>query len=73
MYDVYLNRRNDLLVLPGGSSIPSEVAGTWRKKKRSVRSVSETIRQDVQRRGYHRRKLIESRSETYELILDGQR
>lgn len=63
MYDVYLNRRNDLLVLPRGSSIPAEMAGTWRKKKRAVRSVSETIRQDVQRRGYYRRRLIESRSE----------
>jgi hypothetical protein len=65
MYDVYLNRRNDLLVVPRGSSIPSEMAGSWRKKKRRVRSVSETIRQDVQRRGYHRRRLIESRSETF--------
>jgi hypothetical protein len=64
MYDVYLNRRNDLLVVPRGCSIPSEMAGSWRKKKRAVRSVSETIRQDVQRHGYHRRRLIESRSET---------
>jgi hypothetical protein len=64
MYDVYLNRRNDLLVVPRGYSIPSEMAGSWQKGKRAVRSVSETIRQDVQRRGYHRRRLIESRSET---------
>jgi hypothetical protein len=61
---VYLNRRNDLLIIPRGYSIPSEMADSWRKKKRAVRSVSETIRQDLQRRSYHRRRLIESRLET---------
>jgi hypothetical protein len=59
MYDVYLNARKDLLVVPRGHSIPSEIAGRWRKKKRSVSLVSETIRRDVQRRGYHRRRLVD--------------
>lgn len=62
MYDVYLNGRNDLLVVPRGSPIPSDLGGNWRKKKRAVRSVSEQIREDVQRLGYHLRSLVESRS-----------
>jgi hypothetical protein len=59
MYDVYLNGRNDLLVVLRGDSIPSDVNGGWRKKKRAVRWVSEMIRQDVQRLGYHRRSLVD--------------
>ena len=64
MYDVYLNGRKDLLVVPRGQSIPSEMAGSWRKKKRAVSSVSETIRRDVQRRGYYRRRLVDHGSRT---------
>ena len=59
MYDVYLNGRNDLLVVLRGYSIPSDVNGGWRKKKRAVRWVSEMIRQAVQRLGYHRRSLVD--------------
>ncbi|RZN33774.1 hypothetical protein CWO90_09200 [Bradyrhizobium sp. Leo121] len=62
MYDVYLNGRNDLLVIPRGHAVPLHLSGNWRKKKRAVRSVSEKIRQDVQRRGYHRRSLVGDRS-----------
>ena len=58
MYDVYLNGRNDLLVVLRGYAIPSDVNGNWRKR-RAVRSVSEMIRQDVQRLGYHRRSLVD--------------
>ena len=58
MYDVYLNGRNDLLVVLRGYSIPSDLNGNWRKKKR-VRSVSELIRQDVECLGYHRRSLVD--------------
>ena len=58
MYDVYLNGRNDLLVVLRGYSLPSDLSGNWRKR-RAVRSVSEMIRQDVQRLGYHRRSLVE--------------
>ena len=58
MYDVYLNGRNDLLVVPRGYSIPSDVNGNWRKR-RAVRWVSEMIRQDVQRLGYHLRSLVD--------------
>jgi hypothetical protein len=59
MYDVYLNGRNDLLVVPRGYAIPSDLNGNGRKKKRAVRSVSEMICQDVQRLGYHRRSLVD--------------
>jgi hypothetical protein len=59
MYDVYLNGRNDLLVVLRGYAIPSDLNGNWRKKKRAVRFVSEMIRQDVQRLGYHRRSLVD--------------
>jgi hypothetical protein len=38
MYDVYLNGRNDLLVVPQGYFVPSDLGGNWRKKKRAVRS-----------------------------------
>jgi hypothetical protein len=58
MYDVYLNGRNDLLVVPRGYSIPSDVNGNWRKR-RAVRWVSEMIRHDVQRLGYHLRSLVD--------------
>lgn len=59
MYDVYLSRRNDLLVVPRGSSIPMALSGNWRKRKRAVRLVSARIREDVQIHGYHRRKLFD--------------
>jgi hypothetical protein len=62
MYDVYLNGRNDLLILPRGYAIPSDLSGNWRKKKRPVRSVSEIIRKDVQSHGFHRRSLVSYRS-----------
>ena len=58
MYDVYLSAQKDLLVVPSGISVPSELNGSWRQKKRAVRSVSEKIRADVELRGYHRRKLV---------------
>ncbi|MDA9545622.1 hypothetical protein ACM43_14505 [Bradyrhizobium sp. CCBAU 45321] len=63
MYDVYLNGRHDLLVVPQGFSVPPDLEGNWKRKKRGVRSVSDRIRQDVQLCGYHRRKLI-NRSHT---------
>ena len=44
------------MVVLSGKPVPSELIGNWRKK-RVVRSVSERIREDVQLRGYHRRKL----------------
>jgi hypothetical protein len=56
MFDIYLSG-SDLLVVPCGRSIPSEIKGSWRKKKRVARAVSADIRDDIQRRGYHRRTL----------------
>jgi hypothetical protein len=56
MYDVYLDGKAGLLVVPRGSLLPAALCGSWRKKKRAVRYVSEAIRKDVQRQGYHRRK-----------------
>ncbi|PAY08438.1 hypothetical protein CK489_13520 [Bradyrhizobium sp. UFLA03-84] len=54
MYDIYVNERNDLLVVPRGDSIPLHFNRNWRKK-RVVRSVSEQIREDIRTHGYHRR------------------
>ncbi|SFQ23332.1 hypothetical protein SAMN05216330_12032 [Bradyrhizobium sp. Ghvi] len=62
MFDIYLNGRRDLLVVPKGLAIPAGMDGNWKRKKRAVRSVSDVIRQDVQQRGYHRRSLILDRS-----------
>jgi hypothetical protein len=56
MYDIYVNDRNGLLVVPRGARFPSEEKGTWRKK-RAVRSVSDRISEDILRRGYHLRNL----------------
>jgi hypothetical protein len=57
MYDVYLNKRKELLVVAQGFSVPSELGGNWRKKKRAARSVSEEIKAAIQTDGYYRRKL----------------
>jgi hypothetical protein len=61
MFDVYLNSKRDLLVLPSGVPVPvTELTGRWRKKRRrSATSVSVEIRSAVQRRGYYVRKLSE--------------
>jgi hypothetical protein len=58
MYDVYISSRKDLLVVLRGAPIPSELTGTWRKKKRTARSVNKEIREDIQARGYYCRKLV---------------
>jgi hypothetical protein len=49
MFDIYLSGA-DLLVVPRGHSIPSEINGSWRKKKRVARAVSDRIRDDIQHR-----------------------
>jgi hypothetical protein len=59
MFDVYLNRKGDLLVLPNGLPIPKRETGKWRKKKTKVGAVSDEIRLAIQRNGYYRRKLGE--------------
>ncbi len=62
MFDIYLNRRHDLLVVPTGFGIPAGLDGNWRRKNRAFRSVSDVIRQDVQQLGYHQLRLISYRS-----------
>jgi hypothetical protein len=57
MFDVYLNGKSDLLVVPKGVPIPSSETGRWRKKKTKVSAVSDEIRLAVRRHGYYRRKL----------------
>jgi hypothetical protein len=59
MFDVYLNGKGDLLVVPRGLPIPNSETGRWRKKKTKVAAVSDEIRLAIQRRGYYRRKLGE--------------
>lgn len=56
MYDVYVNKRNGLLIVARGRSLPSKATGVWRKK-RTVRSVSNQISDDVRLVGYHSRNL----------------
>ena len=55
-YDVYVNGRKELLVVPGGTGIPPNLPGAWRRRKRATRTVSEAIREDVRCRGYHFRR-----------------
>ncbi|SEC99336.1 hypothetical protein SAMN05444164_3334 [Bradyrhizobium erythrophlei] len=45
VYDIYLNGKNDLLVVPRGHPVPTHLTGNWKRKKRAVRSVSEKIRE----------------------------
>ncbi len=61
MFDVYLNHRRDLLVVPKGFPIPvGDLSGRWRKRKKKVLSVSAEIRLAVQDQGYYIRKLKKS-------------
>jgi hypothetical protein len=52
MFDVYLNRRGDLLVVPNGLPLPNKEMGRWRKKTTKVAAVSDEIRLAIQRWGY---------------------
>lgn len=61
MFDIYLSGP-DLLVVPRGHSIPSEIDGSWRKRKRIARTVSDRIRDDIKSYGYHRRSLAKKSS-----------
>jgi hypothetical protein len=63
MFDIYLsNKRDHLLVVPKGGMIPlGGTSARWRKKKRTVVTVSDEIRLAVQREGYYRRRLGEIR------------
>ena len=62
MFDIYLNGRRDLLVVPRGFPIPpGDASGRWRKRKRKVVSVSEEIRRTVLIQGYYMRKLNDLR------------
>jgi hypothetical protein len=55
IYDVYLNHRKDLLVLPKGNAIPGDLDGSWQRRKRA-RSVSEPIRAQIARFGFYQRR-----------------
>jgi len=60
MFDVYLNEKRDrLLVVARGRSVPViENSGRWRKKKRAV-AVSDEIKSAVQRDGFYWRRLAQ--------------
>jgi len=60
MFDVYLNEKRDrLLVVARGRSVPViENSGRWRKKKRAV-AVSDEIKSAVQRDGVYWRRLAQ--------------
>lgn len=53
-YDVFLRGGTQILVVLPGASVPPEL-GAWRRRRWGVRCVSERIREDVRRCGYHRR------------------
>jgi uncharacterized protein YcgL (UPF0745 family) len=58
MFDVYLKKRRDLLVVRKGLPLPlGGPSYKWRKSKRRILMVSEEIRLAVQRQGYYMRKL----------------
>jgi uncharacterized protein YcgL (UPF0745 family) len=58
MCDVYLNEKRDLLVVRKGLSSPlGDTSAKWRKSKKRVVSVSEEIRQAVEKQGYYLRRL----------------
>jgi hypothetical protein len=57
----YLDRRSDLLVVLKGESVPAGLTDYWKIRRRAVKSMSDAIREDVQRRGYHDRSLITAR------------
>ena len=60
MFDVYMNMKRDrLLVVAKGRSVPViENSGRWRKKRRAV-AVSDKIKSAVQRDGFYWRRLTE--------------
>jgi hypothetical protein len=62
MFDVYLNEKRDrLLVVAKGQSIPIiENSGHWRKKKGTV-AVSDEIKLALQRDGFYWRRLADHR------------
>jgi hypothetical protein len=63
MFDIYLSdKRAHLLVVRKGGVIPlGGTSARWRKKKRTVVTVSDEIRLAVQRDGYYSRRLGEIR------------
>jgi hypothetical protein len=59
MFDVYLNDKRDLLVMPAGALMPMPGrSGKWRKKRRTVLAVSAEINMAVKRDGYYLRARI---------------
>jgi hypothetical protein len=65
MFDVYLNDKRDLLVVRKGLSIPiGDTSTKWRKSKKRVVSVSEEIRQAVEKQGYYLRGLRNFRNKS---------
>nr|WP_271567217.1 hypothetical protein [Bradyrhizobium sp. CCBAU 11386] len=62
MFDVYVNDKHDLLVIPQGSPLPVAL-GKWRKTKTRMASVSHEIRSAVQNQGCYLRKLCDPRKQ----------
>jgi hypothetical protein len=64
MFDVYLSRRRDqLLVVTKGDRIPTAVDGLRWQKRRAALSVSAEIRAMVEKDGFYARKLKRSKTE----------
>lgn len=62
MFDVYVNDKHDLLVVPQGSPLPAmDAFRKWRRKKARVISVSDEIKSAIQEHGHYMRKLSDFR------------
>jgi hypothetical protein len=54
MFDVYVRRKSQLLVIRRGAPLPAGIASGWRKK-RAARAVSDEISGAVMREGFYTR------------------
>jgi hypothetical protein len=65
MFNIYFNRRRDLLVLCKGSEVRLPGSpGKWRKSKKRVVKVSDKIKSAVQRLGYYVRRLRDAKQQS---------
>jgi hypothetical protein len=64
VFDVYLDKRRNLLVLKKGAPIPPAwSSGTWRKCNRRAVAVSDEIEFTIRTQGYYLRKPGEMKNE----------
>ncbi len=70
MFDIYVNKRGEWLVIPRGVPISTiDGAPSWRKKKSTI-AVSDEIRLAVGRDGYYKRRSPEIKKRNQKCGLD---